>query len=201
MPAPSSNRVEHSSRSTGRGALAAALLASFFVGCSNGSGGASDSGPAAPKGAGARAPDFAGRDVQGNTVRLSDHLGKEVILLNFWSTFCEPCMAEFPHMRRITAENKAKGFTTIAVSMDGPETVAQVPSFVKRNQLDTEFIVVYDEDSVIASLYNPKKAAPLSVVIDRSGAIRHIHEGYNPGDEEFLEKEIKALVDEAPKPL
>lgn len=175
--------------------LGLALAAGSF-GCSSGGGAAADGSGTTPKAAGARAPDFAGRDLQGSTVRLSDHLGKEVILLNFWSTFCEPCMAEFPHMRRITAENKAKGFVTVAISMDGPETVAQVPSFVKRNQLDKEFIVVYDEDSVIASLYNPKKAAPLSVLIDRNGSIRHIHEGYNPGDEEFLQKEIEALVAE-----
>lgn len=176
--------------------LAVALAGS--IGCGSSASGTDASGNTTPKAAGARAPDFAGRDIQGNTVRLSDHLGKEVILLNFWSTFCEPCMAEFPHMRKITAENKAKGFVTVAVSMDGPETVAQVPSFVKRNQLDTEFVVVYDEDSVIASLYNPKKAAPLSVLIDRNGSIRHIHEGYNPGDEEFLQKEIEALVAEPP---
>ena len=177
--------------------VAAALVAAMAFGC--GSGGSTDapgSATAASKASGARAPDFAGRDVQGNTVRLSDHLGKDVILLNFWSTFCEPCMAEFPHLRRFTAANKAKGFLTMAITMDGPETVAQVPSFVKRNLLDTEFTVVYDEDSVIASLYNPKKAAPLSVLIDRTGAIRHIHEGYNPGDEEFLQKEIEALVAE-----
>ena len=173
--------------------LAASVLAA--VGCTPGTAGngASTSAKAA---SGASAPDFASRDVQGNTVRLSDHLGKDVILINFWSTFCEPCMAEFPHIRRITEENKAKGFVVMAVTMDGPETVAQVPSFVKRNLLDTEFTVVYDEDSVIASLYNPKKAAPLSVLIDRTGAIRHIHEGYNPGDEVFLEKEVETLVAE-----
>lgn len=175
---------------------AVALLTAAF-GCGGSSTNATgNSGSATTKAAGARAPDFAGRDIQGKTVRLSDHLGKEVILLNFWSTFCEPCMAEFPHLRRITAANKARGFRTIAISMDGPETVAQVPSFVKRNLLDTEFTVVYDEDSVIASLFNPKKAAPLSVLIDRTGAIRHIHEGYNIGDEDFLQKEIEALVAE-----
>ncbi len=173
------------------------LVALLLVGCggANASGsGESTTAASGNESSGARAPDFTSRDVDGKTVRLSDYLGKDqVILLNFWSTFCEPCMAEFPHLRRINNENKAKGFVTIGIAMDGPETVAQVPSFVKRNNLD--FLVVYDEDSTIASLYNPKKAAPLSVIIDRKGAIRHIREGYNPGDEDELEKEIKALVD------
>src|SRR5579859_376873 len=44
------------------------------------------------------APDFTGRDLAGKTFRLSDHLGKEVVLLDFWSTYCEPCKAEFPQL-------------------------------------------------------------------------------------------------------
>ena len=50
--------------------------------------------------AGTLAPDFTGRDITGNTFRLSDHLGKDVVLLDFWSTYCEPCKAEFPHLQR-----------------------------------------------------------------------------------------------------
>ena len=80
--------------------------------------------------------------------------------------------------------NKAKGFVVLGIAMDGPETVANVPAFAKRNQLN--FPVLLDEDSRIASLYNPKKSAPLSVLIDKTGKIAAIREGYNPGDEEFL---------------
>lgn len=158
-------------------------------------GGAQTEGAQSPEsstGGGSVAADFTSRDVDGNTVRLSDYLGKQVVLLNFWGTFCEPCLAEFPHINRMYAENKDKGFVVLAISMDGPETVAQVPSFVKRNALN--FTVVYDDDSHIASLYNPKKSAPLSVLIDKSGKVVHTHEGYNPGDEEVLEREIKELL-------
>lgn len=138
------------------------------------------------------AQDFTARDMDGKTVRLSDYLGKQAILINFWGTFCEPCLAEFPHIRRMYRDNKAKGFVVLAVSMDGPETIAQVPSFAKRNNLD--FPVLLDEDSHIAAIYNPKKSAPLSVLIDKQGKIAHVREGYNPGDEVELEKEIRDLV-------
>lgn len=138
------------------------------------------------------AQDFTARDMDGKTVRLSDYLGKQAILINFWGTFCEPCLAEFPHIRRMYRENKAKGFVVLAVSMDGPETIAQVPSFAKRNNLD--FPVLLDEDSHIAAIYNPKKSAPLSVLIDKQGKITHVREGYNPGDEVDLEKEVRELV-------
>lgn len=142
-----------------------------------------------------QATDFTGRDVDGKTVRLSDYLGKQVVLLDFWSTYCEPCKAEMPHLRRIYDAHKAKGFVVMAISMDGPETIAEVPAFARRNGMT--FPVVLDEDSTIASLYNPKKSAPLSVLIDKSGKVVRVHEGYNAGDEDVLEKHLRELLDGA----
>jgi peroxiredoxin len=149
--------------------------------------------------AGSAASDFTARDIEGRTVKLSSHLGKEVVLLAFCATWCEPCVAEFPHLRKLYEANKAKGFVILAVAMDGPETVANVPAFARRNQVN--FPMLTDEDSRIASLYNPKKSAPLSVLIDRSGKVSAIREGYNPGDEEFVAKDVAKALDgtSAPK--
>jgi peroxiredoxin len=142
--------------------------------------------------AGTIAPDFTGRDLDGRTFRLSDHLGKDVIILDFWSTFCEPCKAEFPHLRSMYDQSRTKGLLVVGVDMDGPETVADVPAFVKRMEIN--FPIVLDEDSRIASLYNPKKSMPLSVIIDKAGRISVVREGYNPGDEKLVAADIaKAL--------
>jgi peroxiredoxin len=143
--------------------------------------------------AGTIAPDFTGRDLQGKTFRLSDHLGKDVILLDFWSTYCEPCKAEFPHLRSMYDESRAKGLLVVGVSMDGPETVADVPAFVKR--MDIDFPVVVDDDSRIASLYNPKKSMPLSVLIEKSGRIAVVREGYNPGDEKLVAADVTRALE------
>jgi peroxiredoxin len=179
--------------------LAAAAL--FFL--ASASGCARQEGSTSPAGAdqvrsgsvaaGSAASDFSARDAEGKTVKLSEHLGKDVILLNFCATWCEPCVAEFPHLRRMYEANKAKGFLVLAIAMDGPETVANVPAFARRNQLN--FPMLTDEDSRIASLYNPKKSAPLSVLIDKGGKIVAIREGYNPGDEEFLAKDVAKALD------
>ncbi len=143
------------------------------------------------------ASDFAARDVEGRTLRLSDYLGKKAILIDFWSTYCEPCLAEMPHLRRLYDQEKARGFVVIAVAMDGPETVAEVPMFAKRNGM--VFPVVLDEDSHIVQIYNPKKTAPLSVLIDKRGKIFRVREGYNPGDEKLVEADVvKVLEDGAP---
>jgi peroxiredoxin len=148
---------------------------------------------AGPAKAGALAADFATRDIEGRTVKLSDHLGKEVILLDFWATYCEPCLAEMPHLRTLYEKHKPQGFIVLAISMDGPETVADVPSFVKRNGM--VFPVILDEDSRIVSLYNPKKSAPLSILIDKAGKIVRVHEGYNPGDEDQIEEAVAKVLD------
>lgn len=149
----------------------------------------------AAAGTGATASDFSARDIKGNTVKLSTYLGKQAILLNFWQTWCEPCVQEFPHLRRMYDANKDKGFVLFGIAMDGPETVANVPAFAQRNQLN--FDVLLDEDSHVAQLYNPKKSAPLSVLIDKTGKITMIREGYNPGDEEYLAKDVAKVLDDA----
>jgi peroxiredoxin len=141
------------------------------------------------------ASDFAARDVEGKTLRLSDYLGKKAILLDFWSTYCEPCLAEMPHLIELYKAQKDKGFVVIAVAMDGPETVADVPMFAKRNGMI--FPVVLDEDSHVVQIYNPKKAAPLSVLIDKKGNIFRVREGYNPGDEKLVEADVAKVLETA----
>ena len=142
----------------------------------------------APARTGTRATDFAVRDTKGRTVRLSDYLGKQVVLLDFWATYCEPCLGEMPHLEQMYEENAAKGFTILALSMDGPETVAEVRSLASRNGLT--FPVVLDEDSHASAIYNPKKSAPLSVLIDRQGNVVRVREGYNPGDEALVAADV-----------
>ena len=150
-------------------------------------------GAKSPVGKGTNARDFTTKDVDGQTFRLSDHVGKSVILIDFWATWCEPCLAEFPHLQALYDRNKSKGFVVVAVSMDGPDSIAMVPAFVKRNGLT--FPVVLDEDSRIASIYNPRKIAPLSVLIDRAGRIVVVREGYNPGDDELIAADVRRVLE------
>ncbi len=139
------------------------------------------------------ATDFTARDIEGKTVRLSDYLGKQAILLDFCATWCQPCLAELGHLRRIYAKEKDRGFVVLAIAMDSSDSVADVPAWARRNNI--LFPVLLDEDSHIAGVYNPKKSAPLTVLIDKKGEIVYVHDGYNPGDEVGLEKHIAAVLD------
>src|SRR4051812_48741055 len=78
-----------------------------------------------PSGSASRLPDFELSAVDGETVRLSDHVGREVVLLSFWDTWCEPCKTELPHLDRIYRAHKGEGFVVLAIAMDDPSTVMQ----------------------------------------------------------------------------
>jgi peroxiredoxin len=138
-----------------------------------------------------RAADFALRDTAGRTVRLSDYPG-QVVLLNFWATWCVPCAAELPHLQRLYEQYRDRGLVVLAISMDGPETSASVDSHARRYGLT--FPVLLDQETRVVGVYNPKRTAPFTVMIGRDGAVAGTREGYTAGDEIAVEADIEALI-------
>jgi peroxiredoxin len=136
--------------------------------------------------------DFTLESVKGKTFTLSEHVGKKVILMDFWATWCEPCLAEMPHLDRIYQKHKAEGLLVVGIAMDGPESVAEVRAYTERNQLS--FPVLLDQESRVVSLYNPRRAAPFSVIITRDGSIFKKRDGYVPGDENDVEADVQAAL-------
>ncbi len=147
---------------------------------------------ASPSPSGAEAPDFTLEDLDGDEFHLSEHIGDEVILLNFWATWCEPCRIEMPHLDRIQREYRDQDLRIVAISMDGPESVARVRPHVSR--YDFSFTVLLDQESEVTQIYNPRRAAPFNALIGRSGSIVWSHEGYSPGDEQELEAQIRQAL-------
>ncbi|MCC6553030.1 MAG: TlpA family protein disulfide reductase [Polyangiaceae bacterium] len=162
-------------------ALAAVCLAS-----------ASCAGAAGSSSSGSTAQDFSLPTLDGKTARLSDHAGK-VVLIDFWSTTCDPCLAEMPHLVDLYKKHKDKGFVVLAVSLDGPESRAQVSSVAHDKEMI--FPVLLDEETKVTARFNPKRELPFSVLVGKNGAIIRKRGGYQPGDEKALEEEIeKALA-------
>lgn len=134
--------------------------------------------------------DFSLPNTAGGEVRLSELVGKHVIYLDFWATWCGPCGSEMPQLQRLYETYKSQGLVVIGVSMDDPTTMGTVAAYVHRTGLT--FPVVIDADSRATSLYNSTRSAPYGVLIDRSGRVVHEHAGYVSGDEVGLEAQIKA---------
>jgi peroxiredoxin len=140
---------------------------------------------------GAQATDFTLRDLDGRDVHLSDFTG-QVVLLDFWATWCTPCAAELPHLERLYQERRGDGFVVLAIAMDGPESIAQVAPFARR--YDLSFPVLLDEETRVVNVYDPKRVAPLSLLIDRRGLIVRVRNGYNAGDEQLIAADVAQLL-------
>ena len=169
-------------------------LAVFTIGC--GAGGArAPSGPGEAvdgSNAASRPPDFELPALDGRNVRLSDHLGKDVVLIDFWATFCDPCLAAMPHLDQLYRKHKSSGFLVLGVSIDGPDSIAQVKTEVAK--LGVTFPILLDHETRVVALYNPKTSAPYSVLIARDGSILAKKEGYTTGDQTTIDRDIEAAV-------
>jgi peroxiredoxin len=141
---------------------------------------------------GPRLPDFELEILSGDTVALSDHLGKEVILIDFWATYCEPCLLAMPHLGKLYEKYQKDGFVILGVNIDGPNSLSRVRGAVRKT--GANFPILLDPETEALALYNPKTSAPYSVLIDRKGKIIKRKEGFTPSDVPDLEDAIKAAL-------
>ncbi|MCK6549777.1 TlpA family protein disulfide reductase [Myxococcota bacterium] len=152
--------------------------------------------PATPPEARKAAPDFELKDLAGKRVKLSSLAGK-VVVVNFWATWCKPCLLEMPHLGKLEAELGEQGLVVLSISTDSPQTLAEVRQLVRRERF-TQRILLDPEGKVLASL-NPRGTNPFTVVVDRAGRIAEVHEGYTPGDERKYREWAEALLKEPSK--
>ncbi len=117
------------------------------------------------------APDFTRTDLRGRTLRLSDFRGK-VVLLNFWATWCEPCLAEIQTFSRWQREHGADGLQILGVSMDDDPAV--VVAAVHKYRISYP-VVMGDEQ--LGDLYGGVLGLPLSYLIDPSGQLVARYQG------------------------
>jgi peroxiredoxin len=145
------------------------------------------------------APDFELKDLAGKRVKLSQlNASGKTVLIEFWATWCVPCIAALPHLDKLHREFSEKGLTVLAISTDGPQTLAQVRSLVKREKLSMP--VLLDPEGKVFAALNPRGTNPFTLIIDRSGKIAESHEGYTAGDEKKYREWVERLLAENAKP-
>ena len=136
------------------------------------------------------APDFALPARDGGEVRLSELKG-QVVMINFWATWCGPCRQEMPLLQQIHAKYEPLGFTMLGVNVEPDSVAAQ--NWLKG--MPVSFPIVFDRKSEVSSSFGVE-AMPSSVLIDREGRVRHVHRGYKPGDEAVYADLVRGLVKE-----
>lgn len=135
---------------------------------------------------------FTLKDSSGVAYNVGKHIGKDVIIVAFWATWCKPCKIELAALRPLYEKYKKQGLVLLAVSIDGPDSIAEVTNYTRK--FGYTFPVLLDSETEILERYNPRGDVPFSMVIDRQGHIVETHQGYNPGDEVSLEVKLIELL-------
>jgi peroxiredoxin len=136
------------------------------------------------------APDFTLKSNAGDNVRLAEQRG-QVVMLNFWASWCGPCRKEMPLLDAMYQRYSAAGFVLYGVNVEEDNTDAK--KLIK--ELGVSFPVLFDTESKASSLYNVD-AMPTTVVIDKKGQIRFVNRGYKAGDENKYRDQIRELIKE-----
>jgi len=146
--------------------------------------------PALAASTNAPAPDFVLDSSTGKPVKLSDLKG-QVVMINFWATWCGPCRQEMPLLESIYKQYRTKDFTLLGVNVEPDPKAAD--AWLKKTPVS--FPVLYDVESKVSNLYKVA-GMPSTVFVDRKGNVRVIHRGYKPGDENEYLDNIRMLMRE-----
>lgn len=139
---------------------------------------------------GKEAPDFALRSSGGTNLRLSESRG-DVVMVSFWSSRCGVCINQFAALQTLQATYGSAGLVTLGVDVDDNQAAAR--DFLAA--LPNSFPLLMDPAKAVARLYRVD-SLPLLLLIDRSGAVRHVHRDYRTGDEAGYLAQLKTLLDE-----
>ena len=136
------------------------------------------------------APDFTLRGADGRTLHLQQLRG-QVVLVNFWATWCGPCREEMPRLQALYDKYHPSGFTLIGVNVDeDPRNAMGI-----AQKLKVSFPVLLDTDKTVSRLYD-MGSMPATVLIDRDGRVRFLHRGYRDGVETEYDAQIRGLLRE-----
>jgi len=139
---------------------------------------------------GQQAPDFVLKSATGENLRLSEYRG-DVVMINFWATWCGPCRQEMPLLDDLYARYSRVGFNLLGVNID--DDAGRAMQMVQ--ELGVNFPVLFDDSKEVSRLYQVE-AMPVTVLVDREGTVRHVHHGYKPGYEEKYLTQIRSLLRE-----
>jgi peroxiredoxin len=133
------------------------------------------------------APDFSLAARKGGAASLSAYAG-QVVLVDFWATWCEPCRLSFPQYQAL-ARRHGSNVVVLGISEDDED--AGIDRFIEET--GANFPVAWDGDKSLAQRYRIN-SMPTLFIIDKNGLVRYVHSGFRPGDEDQIDAAIKSLM-------
>ena len=127
--------------------------------------------------------------LDGKRLKLADHSGKNIVMLDMWATWCGPCREELPYLIEVAKDYKDKGVVLYAINMR--ETKKKIQDFLTKEKL--EMTVGLDLKGKVGKAYDAH-AIPLLVIVDKKGIVQSVHVGYSTGIKEELHKELDGIL-------
>ncbi|HWQ05241.1 MAG TPA: TlpA disulfide reductase family protein [Longilinea sp.] len=139
------------------------------------------------------APEFTLNSLAGDPIRVEDFRG-QVVVLNFWASWCPPCKAEMPAFEALQQAYHGEHVVILAINTTYQDDLAAATKFVADNQLS--FPILMDKDGKVTDRYQVL-AMPSSFFIDRKGVIQQVIIG-GPMSEALIQTQVRRLLQEAP---
>ncbi len=135
--------------------------------------------------------DFSLKDVDQKRVSLSEMRGENLTVIDFWATWCQPCVRSIPKLVEISREFEEKGVRFIGISVDSPRNISKVKPFA--SSMGIPYPVLLDPNGELMGDLNVL-AVPTLLILDADMKIVYSHEGFNAGDETIIRHEIEAFL-------
>jgi len=142
----------------------------------------------------AQLPDLELKNLDRQYIRLKDVQGKQLTVIDFWATWCKPCLASIPKISELASEFQNKGVAFWGINVDSPRNQSKVKPFVRS--MNISYPVILDGDQELMNNLNVS-VMPTLLILDHRGKIRFFHEGYQPGDEKIIRQKIQQLLSQA----
>ncbi|MBS0422881.1 MAG: TlpA family protein disulfide reductase [Proteobacteria bacterium] len=133
------------------------------------------------------------KTLDGKPAAALQELRGKVVYMDFWASWCPPCVKSFPFLNQLEHDMKEQGVHVIGVNLD--EKVKDAEDFLAKHP--AHFSIVADPSKACAKVLEVM-AMPTSYIIDKKGNIRHVHQGFRPGETKELRALLTQLVMENP---
>lgn len=127
---------------------------------------------------------------EGAVSRLKDFQGK-VVILDFWATYCPPCIEEIPHLKALQAKYGKENLEIIGMHVGGEEDRPRVPAFVQKLKID--YTLAIPEDELTRFIFGDRTDIPQTAIFDRQGKLVRKIIGFDPQ----IKKDLDAAVEQA----
>ena len=143
---------------------------------------------------GSTIPDLKINLLDGKTTTIHKLLEDGPLMIDFWATWCKPCKKVMKYLDQYHLYYAEQGFKVLMINQDTPRSMGKVKSYIRSQK--HEFIVGLDPNKSIAKKLNGL-LMPTLILVDKDGTIKWRHQGYMPGEEVEIEKQIKMLLNSA----